>query len=231
MTDNALCRNDLINPQSLRCPPHSSPITTTDMTTPNAGPASTSQHDGELASFKFDDILPSSHALLPPSDASQPSVAFEPDFGLVLSVPLYPSATTTTALPPLAGPSSLKTPTSDANKASGSKRKQDSEDVDSASQAGENSIERKKPKRESLDDGAYSFMAPGHMSDVAGSDRTVNVCDGRANSTFADFESRNLNVGGQDYSALRMSQTIRSSIRPSRHHLSQTPLHLSQQFL
>ena len=188
--------------------------------------ASASQHDSEAPSdFDFDDSPPPSQASLPPF-GSQP---FESDYDLFLPAPLDSGATATSALPLLAGPSSLKMPTTEANKASGIKRKQDSEVVDSASQAEHNSIERKRPKRESLDDGASSFMAPGHMSDVAGPDSTVDVCAVPLTALFADFRSRNLVCQG--HSVLTMSQPIRRSIRSNRHHPSQMPHHLSHKSL
>jgi hypothetical protein len=187
--------------------------------------ASTSQDDSEAPS-NFDGSSPPSQASLPPF-GSQSNAGFGSDYDLVLPAPLDSGATDTSPLPPLAGPSSLKTPTTDANKASGIKRKK--EDVDSASQAEDNSIERKRPKRESLDDGASSFMAPGRMSDVAGWNSTVDVCDVPLAALFADFRSRKL--VGQGHSILRRSQIIRSSIRPSRYHPSEMPHHLSHKSL
>lgn len=175
--------------------------------------ASASQHDSEAPS-DFGGSPPPSQASLPPF-GSQP---FESDYDLVLPAPLDSGAMVTSALPPLAGPSSLKMPTGDANKASGIKRKQDPEDIGSASQAEDNSIERKRPKRESLDDGASSFMAPGHMSDVAGQDSAADVCAVPLTAPFADFRSRNPVCQG--HSVLRTSQPIRRSIRSSRDHPS-----------
>jgi hypothetical protein len=160
----------------------STPSPHTIMATRNAGSdkspktlasASASQHDSEAPS-DFGDSPPPSQVSLPPF-GSQPNALFESDYDIVLPAPLDSGTTVTSALPPLAGPSSLKTPKTDADKASGIKRKQDSEDI-RASQAEDNSIERKRPKRESLDDGASLFMAPGHTSDVADPDSTVHVC-------------------------------------------------------
>ena len=132
------------------------------MTTTPA-PASTSQLDSEAP---FDVSSPGQSSL--PQSESQRTAVLEPD--LVLPPPLDSGTST---LPPLAGPSSPEMPMTDANNASGGKRKQ--EDVDDAFQA-ENSNERKKLKQESLDDGTSSLMAPGHMSDVAGAESPVNVC-------------------------------------------------------
>jgi len=126
---------------------------------------STLQNDSEA---RFDDIS-HNQASSPPSESQRIEV-FPPD--LILSAPLGPD---TSSPSPLAGPSSLKMTMSDTNKTSGSKRKQ--EDVDSARQAEEHSHERKKPKQESLDDGASSFMAPGPTSDVADAESLVKVCD------------------------------------------------------
>ena len=188
--------------------------------------ASASQCDSDAPS-NFDDGSSPSQASLPPF-GSQPDAVIESDHDLVPSAPLDSGAAAPTSpLPLLAGPSSLKIPTNNANKASVIKRKQ--EDVDGVSQPEENSIEKKRPKRESLDDGTSSFMAPGHMSDVAGPGSTVDVRDVPLTALFADFQSRNL--VGRGHSVLRMSQTIRRSIRPSRHHHSQMPRHLSQQSL
>lgn len=135
----------------------------TSLKTPAA--ISTSQYDACL------DDSSHSQPSLPPSESQPPPIAvFPPD--LILSVPLDPGTSTPS---PLAGPSSLKIPISDTNKASGSKRKQD--DVYSICQAEEKSRERKKPKQESLDDGASSFMAPEHTPNVADAESLVNVCD------------------------------------------------------
>ncbi len=131
------------------------------MTTTPAAASTSSQLDSEAP---FDVSSPAS---LPQSE-SQRTAVLEPD--LVLSPPLDSGTST---LPPLAGPSSPEMPMTDANNASGGKRKQ--EDVDDAFQA-ENSNERKKLKQECLDDGTSSLMAPGHMSDVAGAESPVNVC-------------------------------------------------------
>lgn len=127
---------------------------------------STSQYDARLDDSSHSHSHSSS---LPPSESQpQPIAVFPPDF--ILSAPLDPGTNTPS---PLAGPSSLKMPISDTNKASGSKRKQD--DVASACQAEENSRERKKPKQESLE--ASLLMVPGHTPDVTDAESLVNVCD------------------------------------------------------
>jgi len=126
---------------------------------------STSQYDARL-----DDSSHNQPSLPASESQPQPIAVFPPD--LILFAPLDPGTRTPS---PLAGPSSLKMSNSDTNKTSESKRKQD--DVDSTCQAEENSRERKKPKQESLDDGASSFMAPGHTPDVADAESLVNVCD------------------------------------------------------
>ena len=136
-----------------------------DISLKTPAPISTLQNDSEA---RFDDNSHSQDSS-PPSGSQRIAVS-PPD--LILSVPLDPDTSTPS---PLAGPSSLKMTTSDTNNTSGSKRKQD--DVDSACQAEENSHERKKPKQESLEDGASSFVAPGHTSGAADAESLVNVHD------------------------------------------------------
>jgi hypothetical protein len=66
-------------------------------------------------------------------------------------------------------------PDANANNASGSKRKP--EDRDSASDTEARTHDRKKPKQESPDERTSSLITPRHMSDFAGVESPVNVCD------------------------------------------------------
>jgi len=75
-------------------------------------------------------------------------------------------------VPPQPDASSSNVPLPDANNASGSKRGRDgAPDTDARTH------DRKKPKRESSDEGTSSFITSRHMPDIAGVESFVNVCD------------------------------------------------------
>ena len=63
----------------------------------------------------------------------------------------------------------------DANNATGSKRKL--EDRDSAPDTEAWTHDRKKPKQDSPNERTSSLITPRHMSDIAGIESLVNVCD------------------------------------------------------